>query len=431
MSDMTDRPTRRSVLTVMGAAALAAATAGTATADARTAVAANAGRQGGAARPSGRTRLALPAPTGRAAVGTTQLHLVDHSREDPWTSPRSSRSTHSPRELMVSLWYPARPTHGRARAPWLPPKASALYKQQVSQQLHTSLDTVDLPLTHAYTGAAVEVSGHGLPVVLFSPGHRAQRALGTALVEDLASRGYAVVTIDHTHESDIVEFPGGRLELGRQPARPTDEDIAKALRVRQDDTRFVLDELARVNAGRNPDAEGRPLPHGLCGSLDLGRTGMFGHSLGGDTAAEAMAADHRIRAGADLDGSINGSVATTGLDRPFLLMSNASHGRENDPSWEEFWSHLRGWRRSLRLRASGHQTYTDLPPLMQQLDRALPLPPEVVDAMTDAIGTITADRAVAAERAYLGAFFDLHLRCRDSRLLSGPSPRFPEIEFVP
>ncbi|MFD3474679.1 hypothetical protein [Streptomyces sp. NPDC058695] len=134
-------------------------------------------------------------------------------------------------------------------------------------------------------------------------------------------------------------------------------------------------------------------------------------------------------AGADLDGSINGSVATTGLDRPFLLMSNASHGRENDPSWEEFWSHLRGWRRSLR--ASGHQTYTDLSPLMQQPDRVLPLPPEVVDAMTDAIGTITAHRAVAAERAWLGAFFDLHLRCRDSRLLSGPSPRFREIEFVP
>ncbi|MFF2161742.1 hypothetical protein ACFVWP_13655 [Streptomyces sp. NPDC058175] len=41
---------------------------------------------------------------------------------------------------------------------------------------------------------------------------------------------------------------------------------------------------------------------------------MFGHSLGGDTAA-----DHRIMAGADLDGSLDGPAATTGLDRrPFL-----------------------------------------------------------------------------------------------------------------
>ncbi|MFE2985173.1 hypothetical protein [Streptomyces sp. NPDC059262] len=77
------------------------------------------------------------------------------------------------------------------------------------------------------------------------------------------------------------------------------------------------------------------------------------------------------------------------------------------------------------------QTCTGLSPLMRQLDKALPLPPEVVDATTDAIGTITADRAVVAERAYPGASYDLHLRCRDSRLVPGPSPRFPQSEFVP
>ncbi|MEV6697269.1 hypothetical protein AB0M68_08830 [Streptomyces sp. NPDC051453] len=77
---------------------------------------------------------------------------------------------------------------------------------------------------------------------------------------------------------------------------------------------------------------------------------MFGHSLGGDTAA-----DHRIMADGDLDGSLDGPAATTGLDRrPFLLTSNASHSGENDPSREDFWSHLRG-RSPLRLRASVHR----------------------------------------------------------------------------
>ncbi|MCX5435058.1 hypothetical protein OHB53_41925 [Streptomyces sp. NBC_00056] len=42
---------------------------------------------------------------------------------------------------------------------------------------------------------------------------------------------------------------------------------------------------------------------------------MSGHSLGGDTAAESTAADHRIMASADLDGSLDGPAATTGLDR--------------------------------------------------------------------------------------------------------------------
>ncbi|MDH6214323.1 dienelactone hydrolase [Streptomyces pseudovenezuelae] len=369
-------------------------------------------------------RLTLPVPTGPRRLGTISLHLIDHARRDPWTSPSV------PRELMISMWYPTSHTRGYRHAPWLPPMATELYRQQVGRELRTPLDDVDFPVTHARQGAPMEARPHGHPVVLFSPGYGALRETCTALVEDLASHGYVVVTIDHTYEATIVEFPGGRLELSRQPAEPTDDDIGTALRVRQDDTRFVLNELALLNAGRNPDSEHRRLPHSLRGSLDLSRVGMFGHSLGGDTAAETMAQDRRILAGVDLDGSINGTVAATGLDRPFLLMSNATHGRHNDPSWAEFWSHLRGWRLGLRLRRSGHQTYTDLSPLAQRLEKALPLPPEVVAALTTAIGTINADRAVAAERAYLRAFFDLHLRDRDDHLLSGASPRYPEIEFV-
>jgi alpha-beta hydrolase superfamily lysophospholipase len=414
------RPTRRMVQAVAGAVGLLCVTAGTVAASGSAPAKATT-----TAAVHQRVRLTLPAPTGPWRIGVTSLHLVDRSRRDPWTSPPS------PRELMISLWYPTRNTRGHQRAPWLPPAATALYRQQTSQDLHTSLDDVDFPVTHAHQGAPVQARPGGRPVVLFSPGYGAMRELGTALVEDLASRGYVVVTIDHTHEAAMVEFPRGRLELSRQPAQPTDDDITTALRVRQDDTRFVLDELATLNAGGNPDAEHRRLPHGLPRSLDLSTTGMFGHSLGGDTAAETMAQERRILAGADLDGSINGAVAATGLDRPFLLMSSAGHGRDNDPSWARFWSHLRGWRLDLRLRASGHQTYTDLAPLAQQLERALPIPPEVVAALTTAIGTINADRAIAAERAYLGAFFDLHLRHHDDHLLSGPSPRYPQIEFVP
>ena len=74
--------------------------------------------------------------------------------------------------------------------------------------------------------------------------------------------------------------------------------------VRIADTRFVLDELASLASGRNPDAEHRPLPSGLSTALDLAKVGMFGHSLGGATAAKAMAADARISAGINLDGSM-------------------------------------------------------------------------------------------------------------------------------
>lgn len=37
--------------------------------------------------------------------------------------------------------------------------------------------------------------------------------------------------------------------------------------------------------------------------------------------------------------------------------------------------------------------------------------------------------AVTDQRAYIEAFFGKYLRDRDSRLLDGPSPRFPDISF--
>ena len=50
----------------------------------------------------------LPEPTGRCPVGTTSLWLRDTSRPDPWAAGVNAR------ELMVSLWYPATPSGGRA-----------------------------------------------------------------------------------------------------------------------------------------------------------------------------------------------------------------------------------------------------------------------------------------------------------------------------
>jgi hypothetical protein len=38
--------------------------------------------------------------------------------------------------------------------------------------------------------------------------------------------------------------------------------------------------------------------------------------------------------------------------------------------------------------------------------------------------------SIAAQRAYVAAFFALHPRHRDGHLLDGPSPAYPEIEFV-
>ncbi|GIH93430.1 alpha/beta hydrolase family protein [Planobispora siamensis] len=365
-------------------------------------------------------RLTLPEPTGPHRIGTLALHLVDHSRRDPWKPAKAAR------ELMVQLWYPARSVTGHPRAPWLSPGVAAL------QLRGLPTGTVRLPDSHGHLGAPVDRLRGGRAVVLFSHGFGADRASGTALVEDLVSHGYVVAAIDHTYDAGAVEFPGGRVETHAASSPPPDFDdpenpvATKAVAARQADVRFVLDRLGALNRGQHVPPGRRTLPEGFKGALDLSRVGVFGHSLGGATSAAAMHADARIRAGVNLDGAMFGPVLRTGLDRPFLLVGSSGHGRDNDRSWAALWPRLRGWRLQLQLQGSAHSSFTDLQVLLRQ--HSLGLPPEQIDEM---IGTIDGPRSVLIQRIYLRAFFDRHLLGSPSRLLAGPSPRWPEMRFVP
>ncbi|MEV4628197.1 lipase [Micromonospora sp. NPDC049523] len=385
--------------------------------------------------PTAPLRMSLPAPTGPYAVGTTELHLVDRHRADPWVDGRL-------RELMVSLWYPAARSGDRPLAPYLRPAIASLLAQRNDAQLGLPAGQVDWATisTHGRSGAPVLHRPGGHPVVLYSPGGGVHRALGTVLVEELASRGYVVVTIDHTYETPEVEFPGGRVEVQQLPEGDPTALNHVLLRTRVQDTRFVLDRLADLDAGRNPDADARRLPSGLTRSLDLSRVGMFGHSAGGFTAAEAMLVDRRIDAGIDMDGSMAysfsandfGEVTRRGLDRPFMLMgaglsSGQPHNHLGASDWASFWANSTGWQRDLYVAQGEHFTFTDYPVLLPQLDAAFDLPAGLV---TSSIGTVDPARITASLRTYVPAFFDAHLRQRPQPLLDHPSPAHPDVAFV-
>jgi dienelactone hydrolase len=355
--------------------------------------------------------LTLPKPTGPQRVGTVSLHLIDKSRPDPWVPSESAR------DLMVQVWYPARNIRGYALEPWISPAIAKILAPPGSG--------IVLPLTHGYAGAPVGPGRH--PVVLYSPGLGGWRAVNTAVVEQLASHGYVVVTIDHTHDSQLVEFPGGRVAESAIP-QPSDEAesdriIAKALAVRVADTRFTLDQLGTLNRGHNPDAEHRSLPQGLAGAFDLSRVGMFGVSLGGATAAETMLEDRRIRVGVNLDGTIFGRVLTAGLDQPFLQFGAEPDEGEADDTWNAFWTRLRGPRLEIQLKGSKHLSFTDLHTFNEQSG----LPEAEQEPL---FGTIDGRRSIAVQRAYALAFFDRYLCHGSGRLLEGPSRRYPELVFV-
>ena len=241
-------------------------------------------------------RPTLPAPTGHHRIGVVQLHLLDHTRPDPWVPAQPVR------ELMVSLWYPAQRTHGYPLAPWLPPAAWARFEQDNG----IPQGVLQVPLTHGAVGAPVDRDRGGRPVVLYSPGFGGTRDSGTILVEELVSRGYIVATIDHTHDATAVEFPDGRVETRAIPDTP--EAIEQAVAVRVADTRFVLDTLTALNAGTNPDAEHRRLPvraprraatvqRGNVRPLPRRRHRRRGHARGSADHGRRQPGRHPVRAG--------------------------------------------------------------------------------------------------------------------------------------
>jgi hypothetical protein len=97
------------------------------------------------------------------------------------------------------------------------------------------------------------------------------------------------------------------------------------------------------------------------------------------------------------------------------------------PELAEFWSRLRGWRLNLRVERTKHISLSDEELLVPQCAAWLGWSAQQV---AELIGTLRPERAVAIQRAYPRAFFDLHLR-RQGRLLAGSSARFPEVLFLP
>ncbi|MEU7595206.1 hydrolase [Streptomyces sp. NPDC039022] len=378
-------------------------------------------------------RMVLPAPTGPYGVGGVALRLVDEGRRDPWVAGRACR------ELMVSVRYPAGTAGGCARVPQMLPGEAAAFAawSNFSKVMSEGMADWGATRTHAWRGAPVaQPGGRGFPVVLHSPGAADPRGLGSTLCDELASRGYVVVSIDHTYEAPGVQFPDGRVEYSRMreeagKAQRPEQVVAllkKLTAVRVADTRFVLDQLGRAVV----------LPRMPGGVLDLRAVGMFGHSGGGFTAAQAMHDDRRIRAAVNMDGVMGytqrdddpanpSTVGTDGLDRPLLLMGKEGDDHHTVASWKAVWERSSGWHLDLTLTGAGHASFTDAQSLVPQLARKAGLPREAVEEL---VGTVAPERSVAAQRAYVTAFFDRWLRGRDSGLLDGPSGRFPEIRFV-
>ncbi|MFY1701175.1 MULTISPECIES: alpha/beta hydrolase family protein [Micromonospora] len=344
-----------------------------------------------AAPPATTSGLHLPPPTGRHPVGTTWLHLTDRERPDQWRP-------ELPRELMVTIWYPALRT-AEPPAPYTTAEVSA--RVLAATGLPVPPDLLTTVRTNSRRDAPVR-PGHW-PLVLLSPGFTLSRESLTGLAEELASRGYVVAGVDHPYEAYGIEFPDGRV-IGCQVCDEWGTGTpARVVEGRAADLAFLLDQLTGV----------RPAWPGAR-FVDHRRIAVAGHSIGGASAVHTLRTDRRVDAAAVLDGTLFVPVPPGTVDRPVLLVGAE---RVPDHSWVRDWPGLAGWKRWLTVTGTGHMSFTDRPVLGAQLGQDP--------------GPLSGERQLLITRTYLTAFVDRHLRDRPVPLLDGPSPRFPEVLFTP
>ena len=380
----------------------------------------------------------LPKPTGRYAVGTASWHVADTARRETFADAKT------PRQVEVAAWYPAAREDG-ALAPYLRegfPEVRTFAK--LLRGPENAFDGLADIRTHAYLNAPLATpSGSKFPLLVFSLGYTSIPSAYTALLEDLASHGYVVLSVVHPYEVTAARLPDGQVvtlfdrsgamhknigdvfgewavedkTMAAVTSAASDPERLKllrgyfaglrntttALRRWVDDTRLVLDRLPGAS-----EMSGQ-----LAAAVDPGRLGVFGHSMGGVTAGQFCVDDPRCAAGLNLDGiPQSGTMIDKPLRKPFLMVysarpgrlgaSDAIYGRSSAPFFR------------VDVRDTLHLDFSDMVlwggPLRER----------------NILGTLDPARAIAVTRSIVREYFDQELLGRASPLLNGTST-IPEV----
>jgi dienelactone hydrolase len=238
----------------------------------------------------------LPAPTGPYRVGRAAYDWTDTGRTDP-LAPDPGRQ----RELSVWVWYPAQAGASGPPAPYAPGHWAGMLQFGI---LANRLDGVR---THSVDGAPA--ADGRFPLVVLEPGMGLAAPQFSALAEDLASHGYVVAGVTPTYSANVTVLHGHPVRSS--PAgNPPDFSQAEGDRlvpVWAADARFAADRMAGI--------DGSPAGH-----VDASRVVYIGHSFGGASSLQACHDDRRCAGAVDLDGTPYGTVVTTGLAAPMMLV---------------------------------------------------------------------------------------------------------------
>ncbi|MEB0140579.1 MULTISPECIES: dienelactone hydrolase [unclassified Undibacterium] len=182
---------------------------------------------------------------GASRSGVTTLHLTHPGQLDILHTKAGAAPVLYDRPLTVEVWYPATVSASGSAA------AGPTYRTV----LRDGKTAVSLS-GQAVRDASPDKAHGPYPLVIVSHGYPGNRFLLSHLTENLASKGYVVVAIDHTDSTyeDMQAFSSTLLN-------------------RSLDQLFVLEQMAALNKN---DVGGR-----FAGVIDADQTALIGYSMGG------------------------------------------------------------------------------------------------------------------------------------------------------
>jgi predicted dienelactone hydrolase len=343
----------------------------------------------------------LPDPTGPLAVGRTEIALEDAERLDPFFTDGRTR------ELAVWIWYPSVQAPSGAPALYVPVAWAPLVNVDVPAVLSQDLTAVR---THSTDNAALEGRP---PVVVLMPGLGEPVASYSALAEDIASHGYAVIGINPTGSADVV-FPDGHVVSATAAGNVSEmaidqwyDSAARVANVWADDAEFVVRALSATPAH--------------VGAFDFEHVAYIGHSMGGAAAFEACGRDAACGAAVDMDGTLWTDVRTSGLQAPSLLLQDHQAGecdafcQRAAPDFDRVMAADNAER--FAIAGSSHMNYSELGMMWGPANGFV-------------LGTIDADRMSVITRDLVRSFLDVHVRGLPFSAFSDAAARYAEVEPV-
>jgi len=181
-------------------------------------------------------------------VGVRTLNFINKAQIDILRSKNGVDPLYD-RPLKAEVWYPAVVPAGK--------KELARYEDSFGSRLDSTRPLIPFTFPgRALRDAAPDLKSAAFPLVIVSHGYPGSRVLLSYLSENLASKGYVVVSIDHTESThaDQQGFPSTLLN-------------------RSKDIIFILNQMSEAGqSGSNSF---------LSGLVDPNKTALIGYSMGG------------------------------------------------------------------------------------------------------------------------------------------------------